>query len=302
MFAIPLVALALLAAPQDPTSQAPTLKDPSAQKIGPPRILNGQPVWTPEQQEQIRQKTEQMKKSLEPRRKTAVRLNDLAGSLHTEADARKLVDGIDEELFGHRGPVLSEVQLWVTRSKRHRVAHAEFLAASGASGLIPEQRVVDVWNEYVREIGAPEDTLVTVAEVHNLRDGMYTGSQKMWGHGGFGQNIWMMPNIYALNPDGRVADGVRALEALKILHDMENSFLSVRSARERVQKGVFVSDMVQRPQSERPSLPSVELRVASRGVPLDEISSCARQYSRNHGQKAYDQLMERLFHELLPDS
>ena len=292
MFAIPLVALALLV----------TWKDPAAQKIGSPQIVNGQPVWTPEQQESIQQKMEQMRKSQEPHRQAAARLNDLAGSLHTEADARKLVDGIDQELFGHRGPVLSEVQLWVTRSKRHRVAHSEFLAASGTSGLIPEQRVVDVWNEYVREIGAPEETLVTVAEVHNLRDRMYTGSQKMWGHGGFGQNIWMMPNIYALNPDGRVADGVRALEALKILHDMENSFLSVRSARERVRKGVLVSDMVQRPQPEGPSLPSVELRVASRGVPVDEISSCAREYSRNHGQKAYDQLMERLFHELLPDS
>ena len=302
MFPIPLLALALFAAPQDATPKDPAPSDPAAQKIGPPPIVNGQPVWTPEQQESIRQKTEQMMKSMEPRRQAAIRLNDLAGSLQSEADARKLVDGIDEELFGHRGPVLSQVQLWITRSRRHRVARAEFLAATDALQLIPEQRVVDVWNQYVREIGAPEETLVTVAEVHNLRDGTYTASQRAWARGGFGQSLWMMPNIYAVGADGKVADGVRALEALKILHDMETSFLSVRSARERVQKGVLVSDMVQRPQSEQPSLPSVEFRLAPRGVPLDQISSCARKYAQEHGQKAYDQFMDRLFHELLPDS
>ena len=65
---------------------------------------------------------------------------------------------------------------------------------------------------------------------------------------------------------------------------------------------MLVSDMVQRPQSEQPSLPSVEFRLAPRGVPLDQISSCARKYAQEHGQKAYDQFMDRLFHELLPDS
>ena len=294
MFAIPLVALALFAVPQDPTP-----KDPAAPKIGRPQIVNGQPVWTPEQQESIRQKIEQMKASFEPRRQAAIRLNDLAGKIHTEADARKLVDGIDEELFGHRGPVLSQVELWITRSKRHRVARAEFAAVSSPSELIPEQRIVDVWNQYVREIGAPEQTLVTVAEVHNLRDGMYTGSQRMWNRGGFGQSIWLIPNVYALDADGKVAEGCRAIEALKILHDMESTFLSVRSARERVQKGVLVSDMVQSPQSDRPQLPSVELR-SSRSFPLDEISSCARRYAQDHGQRAYEQLLDRLFRELLP--
>ena len=185
-----------------------------------------QPKLTPQQQQRI----EQLRATFEPHRQTALRLNDMAASIHSKADAMKLVDGIENELFGHRDPLQSRLQSWITRAMRRRIAHAEFAAVSNPSNLFPEQRIVDVWNQYVREIAAPEETLVTVAEVHNLRDGMYTGSQRMWSRGGYGQSIWMMPRIYALDADGRVATGCRAIEALKILHDMEYSFLSVKSA------------------------------------------------------------------------
>jgi len=179
---------------------------------------------------------------------------------------------------------------------RRRVARAEFAAVSDPANLIPEQRVVDVWNEYVREIGAPEDALVTVAEVHNLRDGMYTGSQRMWG---FGQSLWIIPGIYALDSNGKVAAGCRAIEALKVLHDMENSFISVKSARERVQKGVLVSDLLRQPQPEAAQPISTVVSLAQ-SPELDLISACARRYSEEHGQKAYKELMERLFQELFP--
>ncbi len=254
-----------------------------------------QPKLTPQQQ----QKIEQAKASFEIHRQAALRLNEMAQNIHSEADARKFVDGVEEELFGHGGPIQSKLRSFITRSMRRRVAHAEFAAVSDPADLIPEQRVVEVWNEYIREIGAPEDTLVTVAEVHNLRDGMYTGSQRMWNRGGFGQSLWLIPGIYALDGDGRVAGGCRAIEALKILHDMENSFIAVQSARERVQRGVLFSDWVKQPQLDADQ-PTKTVVLVSQSVPLDLISSCARRYSQEHGQKAYNELMDRLFRELFP--
>jgi hypothetical protein len=253
-----------------------------------------QPRLTPQQQHRI----EQAKASFEVHRQAALRLNGMAQSIQSEGDARKFVDGVEEELFGHRDPIQSKLQSWITGSMRRRVARAEF-AVSGPANLIPEQRVVDVWNEYVREIGAPDDTLVTVAEVHNLRDGMYTGSQRMWSRGGFAQSLWLIPGIYARDSNGKVAGGCRAIEALKVLHDMENTFISLKSARERVQKGVLVSDRVKQPQPDagQPGKTAVRL---SENPALDLISSCARRYSQEHGQKAYNELMDRLLQELFP--
>jgi len=254
-----------------------------------------QPKLTPQQQQRI----EQAKASFEVHRQAALRLNDMAQSIQSEADARKFVDGIEEELFDHRGSIPSKLQSWITHSMRRRVARAEFAAVSDPANLIPEQRVVDVWNEYVREIGAPDNALVTVAEVHNLRDGLYTGSQRMWNRGGFGQSLWIIPGIYALDRNGKVAAGCRAIEALKVLHDMENSFISVKSARERVQKGVLVSDLLRQPQPEAAQPISTVVSLAQ-SPELDLISACARRYSEEHGQKAYKELMERLFQELFP--
>lgn len=137
---------------------------------------------TPEQMEQARQK-------YEPTRLSVVHVNDLAGNIHSEADARVLVDAVAERLTGNQH------QSWTTRSIRHRVAHAEFEAVSDPLRLIPEQRVVDVWNEYVRELDAPAEALITVAELHNLRDAMYTSSQAMWKRDGLSQTFWTVPDV-----------------------------------------------------------------------------------------------------------
>ncbi|MGA3090142.1 MAG: hypothetical protein ABSD75_16135 [Terriglobales bacterium] len=71
--------------------------------------------------------------------------------------------------------------------------------------LVPEQRIVGVWNQYVREIGAPDETIVSVAEIHNLRDASYTIARLMWARGT--PSIWTMPILFALGSDGKVADG-----------------------------------------------------------------------------------------------
>jgi hypothetical protein len=257
-----------------------------------------QPHWTPEQLEQIRQKQEQIRQQREPARQRAIHINDLAGNIHSEADARGFVDAVAEELTGHRH------MLWTARSIRHRVAHAEYEAATDPSRQIPEQRIVDVWNEYVREIDAPEEALVTVAELHNLRDSMYLGASRYAWKRELGQSIWTMPNIYALDAGGKVASGCRALEALKIIHDMHDRFQNVRYARERVQKGLLASEVLQqRPlnpaQPPRAMFSSGTLIAASISM-RNPIQPAVRRYQQEHGERAYQQLLRRLFAELFP--
>jgi hypothetical protein len=67
-------------------------------------------------------------------------------------------------------------------------AHAECESVRNPVTLIPEQRIVDVWNQYVKEIGAPDEAIVSVAEIHNMRDGSFTVAQLMWARGN--QTFW----------------------------------------------------------------------------------------------------------------
>lgn len=270
MIAIPLVAALLLGAPQQADASQPPLT----------------------QQERI----EQAKQKYEPTRHTAIHINDLAGNIHSEADARAYIDAVAEELTNHRR--LS----WTTSNIRHRVAHAEYEAATDPSRQIPEQHIVDIWNEYVREIDAPEEAIITVAELHNLRDAMYTSASRTMWKREFGQSIWTMPNIYALDANGKVASGCRALEALKIIHDMHDLFQNVRFARERVQKGVLVSDLSKQPEKDPPKLARPVLTVGSLHAmsAFDSVQPFAYRYQQAHGNRAYQQLLRRLFAELFP--
>src|ERR1019366_2488640 len=110
----------------------------------------------------------------ERHKQAAIRINDLAGRIHSEADASALVSEI-AGLFAKELP-----PAWASSSIRQRIAHAGYAEVSNQAKLIPEQRVVDVWNQYVKEIGAPGEAIVAVAEIHNKRDGSYTVAQMMW--------------------------------------------------------------------------------------------------------------------------
>ena len=86
----------------------------------------------------------------EQHKKTAIRINDLAGRIHSEADASTFVSEIAGFLAKELPPA------WASSGIRQRVAHAEYEAVGNPAKVIPEQRVVDVWNQYAREIGAPD--------------------------------------------------------------------------------------------------------------------------------------------------
>jgi len=229
---------------------------------------------------------------IEHDRQLTAEISDLAGRIHSEADANALVDKI-AELFADTLP-----PAWVTRGIRQRLAHAEYAAASYPSRLIPEQRIVDVWNEYVREIGAPDEALATVAELHNLRDAdLATG--EFLHHQGLNQSIWTISAIYAMDSDGKLADGCRALETLRIFYDLDMRFDNLRSARERVHKGLLVSDEL-RKRLENPPRPQKTAARLEVHVDNNPVRIAEARYVQQHGPYILNGVMEKLFDELFP--
>jgi hypothetical protein len=266
MIAIPLVMLFLFGAPQEST-KPPHLTSQQIQAQGNERY--------------------------EAYRQAAIRINELAGSIHSEADARAFVDAVAEREAG------DQLLWWATTNIRHHVAQAEYDAVSDPSKLIPEQRIVNVWNEYVRELNAPEETLVTVAEVHNLRDASYTSSHHMWRNEKFPQSLWIMPNIYAVGKDGKVANGCRAVEALRIVYDMSRFFQNLQAARERIRKGVLVSDLFRQEQEWSPRAPTAKSHLAS-ATNTSPVRLAEYRYAQAHSDGDYQHLLQRLYAELFP--
>ncbi|HXY02091.1 MAG TPA: hypothetical protein VEI49_00870 [Terriglobales bacterium] len=238
---------------------------------------------SPEMQQRAREEAERYKTA-------AIRINDLAGRIHSETDARDLVAEI---------AVLFEKELppaWATRSIRERVARAEYESVAN-SALISEQRVADVWNEYVRQISGPDEALVTTAEIHNLRDGEFAGAQKFWARGS--QQIWTVPNIYAVGDGGKVADGCRAIEAIRVIYDLYR-FQNLQGARDRVKRGVLVSDLLKNVSDKTPG--HVVARLEAHPPYVNPVESAERSYLEEYGAVEYEQLMKSLFDRLFPQN
>lgn len=182
-------------------------------------------------------------------------------------------------------------------SIRQRVAHAKYESVRNPVTLIPEQRIVDVWNQYVKEIGAPDEAIVSVAEIHNMRDGSFTFAQLMWARGN--QTIWTMPNGYAHGSDGKVAEGCRALEAIRVMHDLEDLFQNLRGARDRLRRGIVPSEEIKKRVGEPNPQPHGSVRLEAR-ADTNPTRPAEQRYVQEHGTVAYDQLLARLFDELFP--
>jgi hypothetical protein len=227
----------------------------------------------------------------ERHKQAAIRINELAGRVQSEADASALVSEI-AGLFAKELP-----PAWASSSIRQRVAHAEYETVRNPATLIPEQRVVDVWNQYAREIGAPDEAIVSVAEIHNMRDGSFTVAQLMWARGN--QTIWTTPNLFALGSDGKVADGCRAIEAVRVIHDLEDLFQNLRGARDRVQRGIVPSEEIKKRAGEPRPQTHGWVRLEAH-ADTNPIRPSEQRYVQEHGSAAYARLLVRLFDELFP--
>jgi hypothetical protein len=186
---------------------------------------------------------------------------------------------------------------WASGGIRQRIAHAEYETVSNPASLISEQRIVDVWNQYVREIGAPDEAIVSVAEIHNMRDGSFTVAKLMWARGN--QTIWTIPNVFALGPDGKVAGGCRALDAIRVIHDLDGLFQNLRGARERLHKGIVPSEEIRKRVGDPNAQPHSTARLEVH-TDTNPIRPAEQLYVQEHGSVAYDQLLARLFDELFP--
>ncbi len=245
---------------------------------------------TPEEIDRLRQQAQQ---AAAKHREQAIHLNELAGQIKTEVDARKLVDGV-AEVFADVVP-----QPWATKELRTRVANAEFRTATGQ--LIEEERIADLWNQYAKEIGAPEETVVTAKEIHSLRDLKYASAKLMWSRG-WNQSVWTMPDIYATGPDGKVASGCRAVEALAVFYDLDHQIDSLRIARKYLESGISASDEMRQAQERKSSIDRADLRTEARVVQLDEpVHDAERRYLEKQGRTAMYTLLKRLADEFLQE-
>ena len=237
----------------------------------------------------------QQRTSLERERhqQAANQMNDLAQRIHSEADAVALVDNI-AEFFGDTFPAI-----WTTRNVRGQVAHAEFEAVSNPSRLIPEQRIADVWNKYVREIGASDEAFVTAAEIHNLRDADFAVSQLWWSRSN--RTIWTMPNVYAVGSDGKVADGCRAVETLRVLYDLDQLPDNLRSARERIRKGTLASDEIEKSLNSSAPKQQTTARLEVH-ADTNSLRPAEHRYVQEHGRSTLNGVMQKLFGELFPQA
>jgi len=186
---------------------------------------------------------------------------------------------------------------WATAGLRERIAVAEYRSATNPAQLIPEQRVADAWNRYVDEIGAPRDALVTAAEIHSMRDADYTAMRFFWTRV---NQMWTMPNIYALGPDGKVANGCRALEAVLVVWRMANYYEEIGAARNRVKLGIVESDMF-RKQEKTPVTGRVQTEVRFSIRSENPIESAERRYVREHGMADFSRVVVEMMRNLFPN-
>lgn len=226
-------------------------------------------------------------------REHSIAIDDLAGHIQSLDDARKLVNMVTDEFHDELPPK------WATHSIRERIARAEYESAADPSSLIPEQQVADAWNDFVEKIGAPQETMLNAAEIHYLRDAQYVSAHLAWVS--YEKDPWTIPGIFALGPDGRVASGSRALEAIRLVWLLANSTDDFQGIHAQVQKGVLVSDLIRHP--EKPPAPGHEQRSVlvggiARPIPVQQA---AFRYMHDHGAHALNHAIEGLLKELLAD-
>ena len=246
--------------------------------------------------EQLRAAREQQKRETDEeaaeRNLQTRHINNVAGSIHSEADAREYVN----LLWKHFAP---DVPKWIARSTLDRVARAEYAAVAGGE-FIPEDRIANSFNNFVQRIGAPDWAHVTPEELHAIRAGELASAKATWNSY---PNIWLMPNIYHVGSAGNLAPGCRAVEALKMLYTLNHLFSNAIYARERLRQNPVASHTVEARQSSPSSQEQLrEYRVAfARAQEKEqELRRVEFEYVKQHGSKAYEAIVREMIDGVLP--
>jgi hypothetical protein len=234
---------------------------------------------------------EVMRKIAEERRimrEHATAINDVAGRIHSLDDARQLVDLVAAEFSNELPP------MWATQSIRSRIALAEFNSAVAPGSLIREQLIADVWNDFVKKIGAPQETMLTAADVHYLRDAQYVSARFFWARE---QDVWTIPGIFAVGPDGKIAQGSRALEAIRLLWLLGNNEDDFPGLHAASQKGVLFSDLIK--QEAKSGSGQAQSGFVVARITSYPVQQAAFRYQRDHGARALNRAIEDLLKSLI---
>jgi hypothetical protein len=270
-FAVALLPICFLSA-QQPTQQGP-------QQASRPAFRQPSP-------EALRHFAELRKRM----RDHAIAIDDLAEHIQSPDDARKLVNLVADE-FSDELPTK-----WATHSIRERIAQAEYESATDSRSLISERHIADAWNDFAGKIEAPQETMLTAAEIHYLLDAQYVSARVAWS--AESRNIWTIPGVFALGPDGKVAHGARALEAIRLLWLLANNTDDFQGIHAEAQKGVLLSDRI--PHPEQPPAPGKAQGGAAvfRNVSFP-VEQAASRYVHDHGDRAMSRAIEDLLKDLL---
>jgi hypothetical protein len=252
------------------------------------------PQTLPEFPEDVRQ--EAHRKS-EEYRQTAIRVNELAGAIHSEEDARAFVDAVGKAFS-------EEIPYELTAPLRERVARAEFAAVTDTSKLVPEQRVVDAWNKWVDDVDGPDEARVSVAELRAMRENGHFTSTSKWANQS--RSIWTLSNIYALKANDRVADACRPVEALLLLHQIDSMFVNVAYTREFLAQGKSIEDLMaareKRQQSDGKAVAYITVSTTLPGASVQQALGRAEQaYFEKHGEIGMSVRVLHLVSQVLGD-
>ncbi len=266
-FAVALLPLCFLSA-QQPAPQAPPANRPGFQPPSP----------------EVMRKIAEQRRTMEAH---ATAINDVASHIQSLDDARQLVDLVAAEFSNELPP------RWATGSIRKRIAQAEYESVANPGSLISEQHIADVWNDFVKKIGAPQETTLTAADVHYLRDAQYVSARIFWVRE---QDIWTIPGVFAVGPDGKVANGSRTLEAIRLLWLLgsnEDDFPGIHAA---TQKGILFSDLLK--QQAKSSSSHAQGGVVVFRTTSYPVQQAAFRYQRDHGARALNRAIEDLLKNL----
>lgn len=220
----------------------------------------------------------------------AIAIDELAGHIQSRDDSAKLVNLVADEFSDELPSKLA------TNAFREQIARAEFESAVDPGSLIPEQRLADAWDDFVQKIGAPQETMLNAAEIHYLRDAQYVSARLAWVR--YEKDIWTVPGVFALGTNGKVANGSRALEAIRLLWTLVNNTEDFSAIHAAAQKGVLLSDRI--PHPEQPPAPGkTQTGFATARMVSFPVRQAASSYMHDHGERALSRAIEGLLKDVL---
>src|SRR5260370_859261 len=90
-----------------------------------------------------------------------------------------------------------------------------------------------------------------------------------------------------------------ALEAIRVIHDLEDLFQNLRGARDRVQRGILPSEEIKKKAGDPNPQPHSTARFEAH-ADTNPIRPAEQRYVQQHGSAAYAQFLLRLLDELFP--